>query len=155
MIRVRCHDATPVEQFPSVQHRRVSGSCADGLADEDLDDLCAGIRASPTVVDLSEVIITTPEVVAEAVRRIARRSEPGRWCLVVSRLSGRRLLARFGVTATVALFATPADAVQALLLAADGYGPGWRLDEATPGARRAGALRTWRQQGRTGGTSSR
>lgn len=125
------------------------------MSDEDLEDLCAGIEAAPTVVDLSDVIITTPEVVAEVVRRIAGRSGPDRWCLVVSRLSGRRLLVRFGVTATVALFATTADAVQALLLAADGYGPGWRLDEAAPGARRAGALRSWRREGRTGGTSSR
>ncbi len=46
-------------------------------------------------------------------------------CIVASRLSGRMLLERWGVTSQVAVFTSVPDALQARTFASNGYGDGW------------------------------
>ena len=52
-------------------------------------------------------------------------------CIVASRLSGRMVLERWGVTAHHAVFTSVADALQARTFADNGYGEGWQPEPHT------------------------
>lgn len=52
-------------------------------------------------------------------------------CIVASRLSGRMVLERWGVTERHAVFMSVADALQARAFLANGYGDGWQPETHT------------------------
>ena len=76
------------------------------------------------LIDLSECVITDLGVRDSLVPGYWGL-EPIRFCLVCSRLSGRRLLAKAGLNDRVAVFASTGDARQARSMHRSGYGPGW------------------------------
>ena len=52
-------------------------------------------------------------------------------CIVASRLTGRMVLERWGVTENHAVFTSVADALQARAFASNGYGEGWQPEDDT------------------------
>lgn len=95
----------------------VAPSLAGALAD-----------AGAAVLDLDQVTLLEQEgfeVVAAAFGSVTEGLDR---CVVASRLSGRMMLERWGVTASYAVFTSVADALQARAFLANGYGEGWRPD---------------------------
>lgn len=78
------------------------------------------------VVDLDQVALLEQAGLAELERTIDAATGGGERCLVASRLSGRMVLERWGVTERTAVFTSVADALQAKAFLANGYGDGWR-----------------------------
>lgn len=74
----------------------------------------------PVIVDLDECVLVDPGPLTNI------EAGDRETCIVSSRLTCRRLLARTGITAHFAVFQRREDAMQARLLAAEGYGSGWR-----------------------------
>lgn len=92
---------------------------------EEIDGLLAAQPEVAILVDLSDCVLDDIAVVLLAA--------PAMWsaaseqlCVVCSRMTGRLLLARVGLTERVALFGRREDALQARVLHAAGYGAGWR-----------------------------
>lgn len=79
---------------------------------------------SPVVIDLDDCIIIDPGALGRLAT--AGRRQQGTTAISSRRLSGRRLMARFGVTERIPVFACVEDAVQAWVLGEAGYGRGWR-----------------------------
>ena len=94
----------------------------DGRELRRLDRAMQQGAAASVVIDLTECTLADPTAVSE-LQSIRWDLAAGQVCLVCRRLSGRRLLGRFGVR--LAVFGTVEDAVQALLLLDAGYGRGW------------------------------
>ena len=80
--------------------------------------------STAVIVDLDECVVADPRALAAIDDRVLRGVEV---CIVSSRLSCRQLLARTGTAARLPVFQRRADALQARLLAAEGYGRGWSM----------------------------
>ena len=80
--------------------------------------------STAVIVDLDECVLADPRALAAIDDRVLGGVEV---CIVSGRLSCRQLLARSGTTARFPVFQRRADARQALLLAAEGYGRGWSM----------------------------
>ena len=90
-----------------------------------LDDVLDTAPSVPVVIDLTQTMITN--------RLMLDRLDPGRWnrtpeqaCVACSRVTGRELITRAAVGRRLAVFHRVEDAIQARVLAAAGYGHGWR-----------------------------
>lgn len=83
-------------------------------------------RAHLLVVDLDQVALLDEAGLAELERALDAATGGAERCVVVSRLSGRMVLERWGVTEHTAVFTSVADALQAKAFLANGYGDGWR-----------------------------
>lgn len=84
----------------------------------------AGVDA--VVLDVDQVTLLDQagfDVLAEA---LGTATEGIDCCIVASRLSGRMVLERWGVTERHAVFTSVADALQARAFQANGYGEGWQ-----------------------------
>jgi hypothetical protein len=97
----------------------------------ELDDLLRRLAPDvPALIDLSDCVLADPPRLADLdPRRWGRTAECS--CVACRRGTGRLLLARSGVGRRMAMFSTSEDAVQARILADEGYGPGWWVP-ATP-----------------------
>lgn len=83
-------------------------------------------NAGPVVLDVDQVTLLDQagfEVLASAFGSATAGHDR---CIVASRLSGRMVLERWGVTSTYAVFTSVADALQARAFEANGYGEGWQ-----------------------------
>ena len=89
-----------------------------------LERVVAGAHA--LVVDLDQVALLEEAGLVELERALDAATGDGERCLVASRLSGRMVLERWGVTQRTAVFTSVADALQAKAFLANGYGDGWR-----------------------------
>lgn len=92
----------------------------------------------PVLIDLSDATVVRPDAVADALERASDPDEPfyARVAAVCPRATGRRLL-RQAAPSSSAVFASQGDALQVLIMAGSGLGPGWAPDRATS-ARPAG-----------------
>lgn len=82
--------------------------------------------ASRIVLDLSDAVLVAPAALCDLLDEVVAAGEdPDRICVVCERLSTQVLLRRYGATEQAAVFATVNDALQSLLLLAEGYGSGW------------------------------
>ena len=115
-----------------------------GVLDEatvlELDQVLAERPGIPVVIDLDHCAVTSQAALLAL--------DPARWgrpadlaCLVCGRLTARRLVARAGVAARLAVFQRTADAVQALILSRAGYGRGWGAVPRASAASADGGLR--------------
>jgi anti-anti-sigma regulatory factor len=78
------------------------------------------------VVDLSDAVLVGPAALCDLIDEVVAAGEdPDRICLVCERLSTQVLLRRYGATEQAAVFGTVNDALQALVMKAEGYGGGW------------------------------
>lgn len=78
------------------------------------------------VVDLGDAVLVSPTGLCELIDRvIAAGEDPDRVCVVCERLSTQVLLRRYGATEQAAVFGSVNDALQAAVLAVEGYGDGW------------------------------
>jgi hypothetical protein len=76
------------------------------------------------ILDLAECVLSDPEALKNLDDAAPDDTE---LCIVSGRLSCRLLLARSGVAGRFPVFQREEDALQARLLAADGYGRGWSV----------------------------
>lgn len=89
----------------------------------ELEDLDPDRRV---VLDLGDAVLVSPTGLCELLDRvIAAGEDPDRVCVVCERLSTQVLLRRYGATEQAAVFGSVNDALQAALLAREGYGDGW------------------------------
>jgi anti-anti-sigma regulatory factor len=82
--------------------------------------------ASAVVLDVDQVTLLDQDGFEILARALNRAIEGRPCCIVASRLSGRMVLERWGVTRRHAVFTSVADALQARAFEANGYGEGWR-----------------------------
>ena len=87
----------------------------------------------PVIVNLSALTLDSARVLEQLVVFLRSYSD-SHVCVVCGRLSARKLLRCAGVADIIPVFMTTADAVQALVLHADGYGPGWSVASASASA---------------------
>jgi hypothetical protein len=85
------------------------------------------------VLDVTDAVLSGPEPVAALLQRACHPEDPlcGQFAVVCPHLTGRALLRLTTETGHAALFSSLGDALQALVMAADGLGSGW-----SPGPRR-------------------
>jgi hypothetical protein len=76
------------------------------------------------IVDLAECVLSDPEALKSLDEAAPDDTE---LCIVSGRLSCRVLLARSGAAGRFPVFQREEDALQARMLAADGYGRGWSV----------------------------
>lgn len=109
----------------------------DGGLDADLaEELAPTIPealagAEAVILDVDQVTLLDQagyEILADAFGRATAGLD---CCIVASRLSGRMVLERWGVTERHAVFTSVADALQARAFLANGYGDGWRPEVET------------------------
>lgn len=104
----------------------VSGLAVGAWADAMALELLALGPDRRFVIDLCGATLVNPTSLSEVLDElIAAGDDPHRVCLVCDRLSALVLLRRYGATDQVAVFGTTNDALQAALLADEGYGAGW------------------------------
>jgi anti-anti-sigma regulatory factor len=87
--------------------------------------------ADAVVLDVDQVTLLDQagfDILAEAFREATAGID---CCIVASRLSGRMVLERWGVTQDHAVFTSVADALQARAFLASGYGYGWQPESDT------------------------
>jgi len=87
--------------------------------------------ADAVVLDVDQVALLDQagfDILAEAFGRATAGLD---CCIVASRLSGRMVLERWGVTERHAVFTSVADALQARAFLANGYGQGWQPESDT------------------------
>ena len=87
--------------------------------------------ADAVVLDVDQVTLLDQagfDILHEAFGRATAGIE---CCIVASRLSGRMVLERWGVTERHAVFMSVADALQARAFLANGYGDGWQPESHT------------------------
>ena len=87
--------------------------------------------ADAVVLDVDQVTLLDQagfDILAEAFVQATAGVE---CCIVASRLSGRMVLERWGVTERHAVFTSVADALQARAYGAHGYGDGWQPERDT------------------------
>lgn len=113
-VRKRCHVVAVDGGLDEVLARRVA---------HEISGECEGTRG--IIVDLDTATLLDPSGVRVLLSAVADEAGGAPVCLATSRLSARLVLARWGIAETTALFASAADALQALVLADDGYGEGW------------------------------
>jgi len=100
------------------------------MADEVVQTLpgaLAGVDA--VVLDVDQVALLDPQAFAAVADAFDEACSGAERCIVASRLSGRMVLERWGVTERFGVFTSVPDALQARTFLADGYGRGW-----SPGA---------------------
>jgi anti-anti-sigma regulatory factor len=118
-------------------HRDVTIVTLDGGLDEafareiapTIQDALAGVEAA--ILDVDQVTLLEQggfDVLAEAFGQATAGLD---CCIVASRLSGRMVLERWGVTEHHAVFTSVADALQARAFRANGYGEGWQPESDT------------------------
>jgi hypothetical protein len=88
-----------------------------------LCDALDEIGPEPVMVDLSDVLLTDPEVVRDLVTLLELDASAGR-CIVSRRATSRAVIRRIGGT-RLPLFGSVSDAAQVKLLADAGCGDGW------------------------------
>lgn len=104
----------------------VSGLAAGDWADSLALELLALGPDLRLVIDVSPATLVNPASLCGALDElIAAGADPHRICLVCERLSALVLLRRYGATEQVAVFGSSRDAIQALVMHGEGYGPGW------------------------------
>lgn len=82
--------------------------------------------AEAVVLDVDQVALLDQTGFGILAQAFAAATAGIECCIVASRLSGRMVLERWGVTEHHAVFTSVADALQARAFAANGYGDGWR-----------------------------
>ncbi len=94
---------------------------------EQVAPMLAGLvaNAEAVVLDLDQVALLDQRGLTHLVEALDRASDDRERCIVASRLSGRLVLERWGLTTTHAVFTSVPDALQARAFAAGGYGGGW------------------------------
>jgi len=92
-----------------------------------LPGVCAGVDAA--VLDVDQVTLLDEGAFGQVAEAFATATAGVDRCIVASRLSGRLVLERWGMTSRFGVFTSVADALQARAFRGDGYGSGW--DPAT------------------------
>ena len=111
----------------------------DGGLDEpfarDLAPTIAGTLAGAeaVVLDVDQVTLLDQAGFDVLAAAFARATAGIDCCIVASRLTGRMVLERWGVTERHAVFTSVADALQARAYGAYGYGDGWQPERQTQG----------------------
>lgn len=82
--------------------------------------------ADAVVLDIDQVALLDREAFDALLTAFTAATEGIDRCIVASRLSGRMVLERWGVTEHQAVFTSVADALQARAFVASGYGDGWK-----------------------------
>ena len=82
--------------------------------------------AGPVVLDVDQVALLDQAGFDVLSSAFASATAGHERCIVASRLSGRMVLERWGVTSVYAVFTSVADALQARAFQANGYGEGWQ-----------------------------
>lgn len=105
----------------------LDGGLDEALAREIVPSIPGALAgAGAVVLDVDQVTLLDQagfEVLAEAFGRATAGID---CCIVATRLSGRMVLERWGVTERHAIFNSVADALQARAFQANGYGDGWQ-----------------------------
>lgn len=112
-------------------HRDVTIVALDGGLDDAFVDgvaptlggVLAGAEA--VVLDVDQVTLLDEAAFRRLASAFDAAASGAPRCIVASRLSGRMVLERWGVTSDHALFTSVPDALQARTFAGDGYGDGW------------------------------
>lgn len=98
----------------------------DGHASDDdlagLRRLLSTDRQLPTVLDLSDLVLAGDRVGAVVGHLV---DACGPVCIIVRRATAGLILQRLGIARRCPIFHSVGDALQALRMAAEGYGPGW------------------------------
>jgi anti-anti-sigma regulatory factor len=105
----------------------LDGGLDDALADAVcpvLGGVLAG--AGAVVLDLDQVTLLGEGPCQRLLQAFEAATAGLDRCVVASRLSGRMVLERWGVTAHHGVFTSVADALQARAFLANGYGAGWQ-----------------------------
>ena len=89
----------------------VEGVGAPGLLVCIGDVVATAVAGGPVVLDLSGVLLVSPEAVRALVDKLRIPSDHGRLRIVCARLSARRMLHQFG-DGSLALFSTPIGPVE-------------------------------------------
>jgi anti-anti-sigma regulatory factor len=87
--------------------------------------------AEAVVLDVDQVTLLDQAGFEVLARAFGEATAGLECCIVASRLSGRMVLERWGVTDHHAVFTSVADALQARAFAANGYGGGWQPESET------------------------
>lgn len=87
----------------------------------------------PMIVNLSALTLDSARVLEQLVVFLRSYSD-SHLCVVCGRLSARKLLRCAGVADVIPVFMTAADAIQALVLHEDGFGPGWSVASVSASA---------------------
>jgi hypothetical protein len=82
--------------------------------------------ALAVVLDIDQVALLDREAFDSVLDAFTAATDGLERCIVASRLSGRMVLERWGVTDHHAVFTSVADALQARAFVANGYGEGWQ-----------------------------
>lgn len=101
-----------------------------GLDDRFVDEVGpaldgAVVGADAVVLDVDQVTLLDEGAFARLTRAFDAATSGTERCIVASRLSGRMVLERWGVTARYGLFTSVPDALQARAFLGEGYGEGW------------------------------
>lgn len=110
----------------------LDGGLDEGLA-RDIAPTIAGALAGAeaVILDVDQVTLIDRagfDILADAFGKATAGID---CCIVASRLSGRMVLERWGVTEHHAVFTSVADALQARAFVANGYGEGWQPEPET------------------------
>ena len=112
-------------------HRDVTVVALDGgLDDAFVDDVAPRLGgvlagAQAVVLDVDQVALLDEDAFRRLASAFDDASRGAQRCIVASRLSGRMVLERWGVTSEHALFTSVPDALQARAFEGEGYGDGW------------------------------
>jgi len=104
----------------------------DGGLDDELVDAVSPVLpgalagAGPVVLDLDQVTLLDRAAAERLFVEFDAAAAGHERCIVASRLSGRMVLERWGVTTRYGVFTSVPDALQARAFQANGYGEGWQ-----------------------------
>jgi hypothetical protein len=119
--RVRVH----VERDVTVAS--LDGGLDDAFAAEVIPTLPGALAGAEAVIlDIDQVALLDRESFDSVLGAFTAATDGLDRCIVASRLSGRMVLERWGVTEDHAVFTSLADALQARAFVANGYGDGWQ-----------------------------
>lgn len=113
-------------------HRDVTIVTLDGVLDASLVEMVGPVLpgvlagAGPVVLDLDQVTLRDQASAERLLAAFDDASHGLERCVVASRLTGRMVLERWGVTSRYGVFTSVADALQARAFQANGYGEGWQ-----------------------------
>lgn len=118
-----------IENTDDARVVRIDGHTSDEQIDS-LRRLLLNGQRLPTILDLSDLVLGGGSVAAVIEDLVA---SSGAMCIVVRRATAGLLLDRLGIAARVPVFGSVGDALQALRMAAEGYGPGWATTRVPDG----------------------
>ena len=104
----------------------------DGGLDDDLASVVCPVLpgalagAGAVILDVDQVTLLDPAPFERLLDAFDGATAGLDRCIVASRLSGRMVLERWGVTGSYGVFTSVADALQARAFLANGYGDGWQ-----------------------------